>query len=1179
MRSLSVSEAAKLVVEKLGVADGPLKLPSLHSILPRLSALELHRATQELIQAGVVEQTSLGFRLLNSHPQRPAVTQAHSVVGTTGPRNGLDGPSPPDPGHETKAAVIGQSRWQVFRQLCRFYAECARLEERGAVSAYADREGEQFLNLSGPIDLEAFSAAAGMVLPLTDELQDFIVSGRTRRRHPSLFLGGPVAVQVRKDRDTNEVYRIVRPIFVAQVLPEVTRSSVRLRIQQDFAATQGGVQINHDWLEHRFRDAAERKTFLTHVGLIDPSEWADDDDAPLAFRTVSLRDATRRLRSKYPSWWTEPGDLGNPSSSPPLSGVPDSGVYNRLILIQQQELKYSGRLHKELMRLAEQVPDEELDQTSLRMLFPHLPPKGEPARVVAQAKGPEQGHRQPPPPNLKPLNPEQREAIQRSLCDALLVVTGPPGTGKSVVVQHAMIGNALSERSVLFASRNHEALRAVVPGLNALVEPEQLVCWPGQKSDGGVRGEWFRVMAALLARPRRPGVIEDFAAANEALRNSADKSQEAEQAILSWMEWRDHLATIEQELAEAQSLLGQHTSTMAQSAPASTPATEDIDRVGRLLVRPTGTSMRAFFARLWWRIRLRSGTQQAMAVDKVFRGHFGAAVPEPSLRRSTEAADGLLRALAHWRNVAILIAALERERVLVAQFKAGPSTSTLFDRLTQTQKRLDACTRRALKLLAETAAAALSPQQRTKLAELSAAMQNATGAPSPRHLRKVERAIRDAFPDLISKFPLWTVTNLAVHSALPLAPATFDLLIVDEASQCDIGSVVPLLFRAKRAMIVGDPMQLRHISRIAADLEYRLRQGLDLVADPSLERFTHRVNSIYMLASTSPLNSSTVQLVGHFRCHPEIAELINSTFYNQTLDVLTNVDALCGPDVSGWRRFGCEWLHVAGDARPASSGCYSPGEIEEVTRQLVALEAAGYRGTVGVVTPFRVQANRISDAVTAVVRAETLERWRFIANTADAFQGGERDTILFSLVGSDNMPAGSRLALAGSPNRFNVAISRARALLRVIGDRDWARGSAIPHVKALDRACQRQEEATAAPIRDDLIGPVWEPRFAEALRAAGLPVRQQYPACGRYLDIALVHPRLKMDIEVDGECHRDVSGRRKLEDVYRDQILEAAGWSIKRFWVYQLREDLGTCVAQVRQLWDAKTKSPEKDAK
>lgn len=1172
---MSISPTAQAIVEKLRLAESPLNVTALHALIPRLPAPELQRATQELILKGVVEQTRLGIRLLNSYAQAPARVPSPTTAAVQTTETVFQQPITTE---NPNAVVSDRSRWHVFRQLCRFYAECARLEERGAISAYADREGEQFLSLSGPIDFDAFSVAAGLVLPRTNELEEFVIAGKSRRRHPSLFLGGPVSVQVGKDRETNEVYRVVRPVFVVQVVAEVAATSLRLRIHRHLASNPGGVEINHDWLEHRLRDASARKEFLTHVGLIDPSEWDEDEGSPVTFKSISIRDATRRLRGKYSSWWKETGDLSNPCVTPRLGDVSVSGIYNRMILIQQPELKYSGRLYKELTKLANEVPDEQLDQTSLRMLFPHITPNPTSDKSSVKPVGSRLQNADGPPPHLKPLNPEQRDAVQRSLQDELLVVTGPPGTGKSVVVQHAMIGNALRQQSVLFASRNHEALKAVVPALNALVEPEQLVCWPGQKSDVGVRGEWFRVMAALLSRPRRSGIAEEFADATDALRISAGKSQEAERAVLTWMEQRNRLAMVAQDLSEAKLSLCSEAFALAPTAPRSLPNVDDIDRAIRRLQQASGSGIGAFLSRLWWRVRLSSTARDARQVDSAFRSHFGGVVPEPIRRSGDEGIHVLHRALASWRSIATLIATTEREQVLLAEIKAGPATSAIFDRLTHTQGRLEACTRRALKLLAQAAAGALSPQQRTKLAELSAAMQNATGAPSPRHLRKVELAIREAFPELIKKFPMWTVTNLSVHSALPLSPATFDLVIVDEASQCDIGSVVPLLFRAKRAMIVGDPMQLRHISRISADLEYRVRQGLDLTTESMLERFTHRVNSIYMLASTSPLNTSTVQLVGHFRCHPDIAELVNSTFYSQTLDVLTNTDGLCGPMVAGWRRFGCEWTHVPGNVRPSSSGCFAPAEIEEVTRQLLALEAAGYRGTVGVVTPFRVQANRINDAVSSAIAGATLERWRFVASTADAFQGGERDTVLLSLVGSENMPAGSRLAIAGSPNRFNVAISRARALLRVIGDRDWARRSGIAHIQALDRACERQEQTSNTPVRTDLIGPVWEPKFADALRTAGLPVQQQYPACGRYLDIALVHRSFKMDIEVDGECHRDVSGRRKMDDVYRDQMLEAAGWSIKRFWVYQLREQFDVCVDHVKKAWDAGTKSLDKEA-
>ncbi|MDD5706030.1 MAG: DUF559 domain-containing protein [Kiritimatiellae bacterium] len=100
-----------------------------------------------------------------------------------------------------------------------------------------------------------------------------------------------------------------------------------------------------------------------------------------------------------------------------------------------------------------------------------------------------------------------------------------------------------------------------------------------------------------------------------------------------------------------------------------------------------------------------------------------------------------------------------------------------------------------------------------------------------------------------------------------------------------------------------------------------------------------------------------------------------------------------------------------------------------------------------------------------------------------------------------------------------------------------------------------------------LIGPIWEPQFAQLLWDRGIPVIQQYATCGRFLDIGLVSQKGKLDIEVDGECHRDASGMRKVSDIERDLTLIAQGWRIKRFWVYQLRENMDGCVEEVCALW------------
>ena len=195
-------------------------------------------------------------------------------------------------------------------------------------------------------------------------------------------------------------------------------------------------------------------------------------------------------------------------------------------------------------------------------------------------------------------------------------------------------------------------------------------------------------------------------------------------------------------------------------------------------------------------------------------------------------------------------------------------------------------------------------------------------------------------------------------------------------------------------------------------------------------------------------------------------------------------------------------------------------------------------------------------------------------DTADGFQGDEREVILFSLVGGENLKPGSVRFLSNSPNRFNVAASRAQKLLHVFGDYEWASKFDAKHIQVLASRCmqaeQQRTQSFQAPFRQDLVGPVWEPKLAEALEAASIPFQQQYPTCGRFLDFALIKPGLRLDVEVDGETyHRDKQGNRVSEDIVRDQVLVADGWKVMRFWVYELREDLPGCVDKIRQAWEA----------
>lgn len=227
------------------------------------------------------------------------------------------------------------------------------------------------------------------------------------------------------------------------------------------------------------------------------------------------------------------------------------------------------------------------------------------------------------------------------------------------------------------------------------------------------------------------------------------------------------------------------------------------------------------------------------------------------------------------------------------------------------------------------------------------------------------------------------------------------------------------------------------------------------------------------------------------------------------------------------------------------------------------LAGNGFEGSVGVVTPFRQQANRILDALTEAIDEKDRTRLRLQVSTAHGFQGDERDVILMSLCCGPGMPQGSLRFVSEGPNLFNVAITRARAVLHVFGDRSWALASEVRFVRELARRGGQPPAASAEPPPYES---PWEERFAVALRAADIAVIPQYPVANRRLDLAVLSPR-RLDIEVDGETyHRTASGARRDDDLWRDLQLQALGWQVLRFWVYELREDMTACVERVRSM-------------
>ena len=144
-------------------------------------------------------------------------------------------------------------------------------------------------------------------------------------------------------------------------------------------------------------------------------------------------------------------------------------------------------------------------------------------------------------------------------------------------------------------------------------------------------------------------------------------------------------------------------------------------------------------------------------------------------------------------------------------------------------------------------------------------------------------------------FPIWALTTLTARSNLPLRAGLFDLLIIDEASQCDLPSAFPLLARAKRVVIIGDDKQLIHVTPLRAETEQAFAAEHELTPEELVD--SYRQVSLFTLARHIVSTVPTMTLLDeHYRSHPDIIGFSNDRFYGGRLNVFTE------PEQSASRR-------------------------------------------------------------------------------------------------------------------------------------------------------------------------------------------------------------------------------------------------------------------------------------
>ena len=391
------------------------------------------------------------------------------------------------------------------------------------------------------------------------------------------------------------------------------------------------------------------------------------------------------------------------------------------------------------------------------------------------------------------------------------------------------------------------------------------------------------------------------------------------------------------------------------------------------------------------------------------------------------------------------------------------------------------------------------------------------------------------FKPRLEAFPCWCVTTYAVSDSLPLKPGMFDVAIIDEASQCDIASCFPILFRAKRAVIVGDDKQLPHLSFLEKAKEQSFLSQYNIPEKYQLI-WRFRTNSMFDLADYYSMNS--VMLDEHFRSLPPIINFSNHEFYNDRIRVMRKDN---GEDKV------LELVEVL-DGKVDFDATRNLPEIEALVKRLHEIIIEDERKnpdnpvSVGIISPFRAQVEQLKVSVSKVLSDYMIKKHQIEIGTAHTFQGDERDIMMISWAIADNSFTQS-LIFMQKPNLFNVAITRGRnKVINFVSrnPRELPEGHFRNYVSYMQEYQNKKDAVLSGEIDENIYKNQFEREVAEKIRELDHKVSAGTDIAGLSADLFVDD---KFVIEIDGVEDKVKSN---ISNMKKQAILERSGYKVKR---------------------------------
>ena len=426
-----------------------------------------------------------------------------------------------------------------------------------------------------------------------------------------------------------------------------------------------------------------------------------------------------------------------------------------------------------------------------------------------------------------------------------------------------------------------------------------------------------------------------------------------------------------------------------------------------------------------------------------------------------------------------------------------------------------------------------------------------TGKYASRYRRDAQKHLNECREAVLA----WVMPLHRVWDTVDPSPGIFDVVIIDEASQCG-PEALPLLYLGKKVLIVGDDKQ---ISPEAVGLDHNAVHSL-------MEQFL----SDFAFKDSFALESSLfdhgqrlyrgghITLREHFRCMPEIIRFSNEYFYSATpLIPLRQY----GTD----RLTPLERVFVEGGYREGSdSAVVNKPEADAIVDKIVELcDDERYSDkTMGVVVlQGKAQAGLIEGKLLERLGAEEMERRRLVCGNPYSFQGDERHVMFLSMVAAANKRIQPSTKTADE-RRFNVAASRARdqmflfhsVTVNDLSESDLRRklleffmNPGLRQISGIER--EELERQAAQDDRTVLNRPTpfdswFEVDVALELARKHFEVQPQYEVAGKRIDLVVEGGKARLAVECDGDEWHSVDQYEK--DMARQRQLERCGWEFFR---------------------------------